>query len=96
MFWLKGQREKIVIPSEVEVEEAHRPKARLLTAGIWGFTCPECSFEATHHTDLGRFDVLVCGNPFVRHVCHEVEGDVGIRELIEELELDLEEVEIEY
>lgn len=75
--------------------EAHQAAARQI-GEAWLFGCSECSFEANYFPDMQRFEVLVAGDPFVKHVCHHSPDEVGIRELVEELELDFGEVEVEY
>lgn len=77
--------------------EVHRAKSSY-HAGLWLFSCDECSFEANYTPDLCRFEVAVTGNPFARHVCHhQIEGDyVGMRELINSLDVEVEDMEIEF
>lgn len=74
--------------------ETHRTEGKVI-GGVWLFSCGECSFEANYFPELCRFEVMVVGDPFVKHTCHHKEQE-SVRELINELDIDWGKFEVEY
>lgn len=79
-------------PMDLEIH----PTKSDLKVGMWVFHCDDCSFEANYSPMLERFEIIVVGDPFARHVCHHNENNANIRDLINELDLKVEEMEVEF
>lgn len=76
--------------------EVHHTRNRLVM-GVWSFWCEECEFQANYTPNHSRFEIVECGNPFARHVCHhKLTEEASVRQLINQLDMLVDEMEIEF